>query len=60
MPLPGGGYDAVQRIPSSDLATFVQIAIDCILPPSDDPRSIRDRPSYTSRDETNEKNNLRD
>ena len=41
-------------------ATFVEKAIDCILPPSDDPRSIRNRTSYANRDETNEKNNLRD
>ena len=33
MPLPGGGYAAVQKIPSRDLATFVERAIDCILPP---------------------------
>ena len=60
MPLPGGGSAAVHRIPSSDLATFVERAIDCILPPSDDLRSVRYRISSVNRDEANEKNYLRD
>ena len=33
MLLSGGGYVAVQRIPSSDLATFVNMAVDGMLPP---------------------------
>ena len=60
MPLSGVGYDAVQRIPSSDVAIFVEKAIDCILPPSDDPRGTRDSTSYANRGETNGENNLRD
>ena len=36
MPLPGGGYAAVQRVPSGVLATFVERAVDSILHPSDD------------------------
>ena len=60
MPLPGGGYAAAQRIPSSDMATFVERAVDGILPPSDDLRSIRNRTSFVNRDEANGKNNLRD
>ena len=60
MPLPSGGYAAVQRIPSSELATFVERAVDSILPPSGNLRSIRNRTSFVTRDETNEKNNLSD
>ena len=50
----------VQRIPSSELATFVERAVDSILPPSGNLRSIRNRTSFVTRDETNEKNNLSD
>ena len=43
MPLPGGGYVAVQRMPSSDLATFVRV-VDGMLPSPGDLRNIRDEP----------------
>ena len=42
MPLPGGGNVAVQRIPSSDLAMFVDRAVDGMLPSPGDLWNIRD------------------
>ena len=42
MPLPGGDYVAVQRIPSSDLATSVDRAVDGMSPSPGDLRNIRD------------------
>ena len=60
MPLPGGGYVAVQRIPSSDLATFVDRAVDGMLPSPGDLQNIRDVTFPVSRDESGDKANLRD
>ena len=42
MLLPGGGCVAVQRIPSSDLATFVDTAVDGMLPSPGDLQNFRD------------------
>ena len=50
MPLPGGGYVDVQRIPSRDLATFVDRAVDGVLPSSGDLGNIRDETCPVSRD----------
>ena len=60
MPLPGGGFAAVQRISSSDLATFVDRAEDGMLPSPGDLRNIRDETCPVSRDESGDKTNLRD
>ena len=60
MPLPGGGYVAVQRIPSNDLATFVNRAVDGMLPSPSDLRNIRDETFPVNRDEIGDKANLRD
>ena len=60
MPLPGGGVLAVQRIPSSDLATFVDSAADGILRSPGDLRNIRDETFTVNREESGDKTNLRD
>ena len=60
MLLPGGGCVAVQRIPSSDLAVFVNRAVDGMLPSPADLRNIRDETFPVSRDESGDKANLRD
>ena len=60
MPLPGGGYVAVQRIPSSDLAMFVNRAVDGMLPSPSDPRNIRDVTFPVGQDESVDKTYLRD
>ena len=59
MPLPGGDYVAVQRIPSSDLALFVNRAVDGMLPSPGDPRNIRDETFVVGQDESVDKTNLR-
>ena len=57
MPLPGGGCVAVQRIPSSDLATFVDRAVDGMLLSPGGLRNFRDEPCLVSRDESGDKTN---
>ena len=59
MPLPGGDYVAVQRIPSSDLAMLVNRAVDGMLPSPCDLRNIRDETFPVSQDESDDKANLR-
>ena len=60
MPLPGGGYVAVQRIRSGDLATFVEKAVDGMLPSPGEFPGIRDETFPVSRNESGDKTNLRD
>ena len=58
MPLPGGGYVAVQRIPSSDFATFVDRVVDGMLPPPGAGIFVM-RHCLASRDEGGDKAKLR-
>ena len=58
MLLPGGGYVAVQRIPSSNLATFVDRVVDGMLPPPGAGIFVT-RPCLASRDEGGDKAKLR-
>ena len=58
--MPGGGYVAVQRIPSSDLATYVDRTVDGMLLSPGDLRNIRDETFLVSRDESSDKANVRD
>ena len=60
VPLLGGGHVAVQRIHSWDLATFVDRAVDGMLPALGDLRNIRGETCPVSRDENGDKTNLRD
>ena len=59
MPLPGGDYVAVQRVPSSDLAMFVNRAVEGMLPSPGDLRNIRDETFPVGQDESVDKANLR-
>ena len=59
MLLPDGDNVAVQRIPSSNLATFVNRAVDGMWPSPGDPRNIRDETFPVSLDESGNKANLR-
>ena len=59
MALPDGDYVAVQRIPSSDLAVFVNRAVDGMLPSPGDPRNICDGTFPVSQDESGDKANPR-
>ena len=58
MSLPGGDCVAVQRIPSSDLAMFVNSAVDFMLLSPGDLRNIRDETFPVSRDESGDNANL--
>ena len=58
MPLPGGDHVAVQRIPSSDLAMFVNRAVDGMLPSLGDLWNIRDETFAVGQDESGDKANL--
>ena len=49
----------MQRIPSSDLAIFVNTAVDGKLPSPGDLRNIRDETFPVSQDESGDKANLR-
>ena len=49
MILPGGDYVAVQRIPSSDLVTFVNRAVVGMLPSPGDPGIVVMRPFLTKK-----------
>ena len=59
VPLPGGDYVAVQRIPSSDLAMFVNRAVDGMLPSPGDLRNTHDETFPVSQDESGDKADLR-
>ena len=60
MLLLGGGFVARQRIPSSDLATFVDRAVGGMLPSSGDLWNIRDETYPVNRGGGGDKANLRD
>ena len=60
MSLPGGDFVAVQRISSSDLATHVDRAVDGMLSSLTDIRNTREDTFHVSRDENDDKSNLRD
>ena len=52
MLLPGGGYVAMHRTPSSDLAMFLNRAVDGMLRSPGDLRNIRDETFPVSQDES--------